>query len=124
MLGHVEAVQGVLVSLEQPTGVGRRTQQVGALAEGGVVLSGDEDGIAVLGDDLDGVMVLVDLLDQREEPFARLAAVIAMTASPSIVVQDRVPLDLPDEPRPRAAGARGSRRHSRDRCWMHLACGC
>ena len=68
MLGHVEAVQGVLVGLEQAAGIGRRAQQVGALAQGGVVFGRDQDGVAVPGHDLDGVMVLVDLLDQREEP--------------------------------------------------------
>src|SRR6202050_4556582 len=73
MFGYVDAVEGVLVGLEQPTGVGRRAQQIGALAQGGVVFGRDQDGIAVLGDDLDGVVVFVDLLDQREEFFACLA---------------------------------------------------
>src|SRR6185312_10147130 len=73
MLGRPYAVQGVLVGTEQPTGVSRRAQQIGALAQGGVVFGGDEEGVAMPGDDLDRVMVLVDLLDQRKEPFAGLA---------------------------------------------------
>src|SRR5580700_8121054 len=73
MFGYVDAVEGVLVGLKQAAGVGRRAQQVGALAQGSVVFGRDQDGIAVLGDDLDGVVVFVDPLDQREEFFACLA---------------------------------------------------
>src|SRR5581483_1166291 len=73
MLGYVDAVEGVLISLEQSTGVDRRAQQIGTFAKCGVVLGGDQDGIVVLGDDLDGVVVLVDLLDQRKQPLACLA---------------------------------------------------
>jgi hypothetical protein len=32
MFGYVDAVEGVLVGLKQPAGVGRRAEQVGALA--------------------------------------------------------------------------------------------
>src|SRR6266496_5365628 len=56
VLGYVDAVEGVLVGLEQPAGVGRRAQQIGTFAKCGVVLGGDQDGIAVPGDDLDGVV--------------------------------------------------------------------
>ena len=42
------SIQGVLVGLEQPAGVGWRAQQVGALAQGGVVIGGDQDGVAVV----------------------------------------------------------------------------
>lgn len=41
MLGYVTAVEGAVVGLEQPAGVGRRAQQMGTCAECGVVaLSG------------------------------------------------------------------------------------
>ena len=60
MLGHMDAVQGVLIGFEQTAAVGRRAQQIGAFAQGSVVLSGDQDGIAVLGDDLNSVVVLID----------------------------------------------------------------
>jgi hypothetical protein len=62
MLGDAYAVQGVLVGTEQPAAVSRRAQQVGALAQGGVVLGGHEEGVAVPGDDLDRVVVLVAAL--------------------------------------------------------------
>src|SRR5690348_16125256 len=73
MLSYVNAAERVLVGLEQPTGVGRRAQQIRTFAECGVVLGGNQNGIAMPGDDLNGVVVLVDLLDQREELPARLA---------------------------------------------------
>lgn len=35
----------------EPDAVGWRAQQVGTLAEGRVILGGDQDGVTVLGDD-------------------------------------------------------------------------
>ncbi len=61
-------------ALEQATGVGRNTEQVGRLLKSVVVHPGHEDGIAPLRGDLDRLAVVVHLLDQREEVLPRLAS--------------------------------------------------
>ena len=58
---------GPLVGVEQPSGIGGGTEQVGRLLPRGVFIGGHENGVPLAGNDLDGSAIVVDLLDEREQ---------------------------------------------------------
>jgi len=60
-------------ALEQASGIGRNTEQVGRFLKRVVVHSGHEDCVAPLRGDLNGLTIVVHLLNEGEEVLSRFA---------------------------------------------------